>query len=133
LRRRPGPANRHQLRLGRLRRNPGLRAGAARALGRLRLRRLLDRMGRPRRHTGRDRSGQMTKKGDPDKPGLAEATRLIRSGGSRPPLARTVGPPIQRGSTVLMPDAASLYDHSQITYGRNGLAAQTALSEALGE
>jgi len=63
-----------------------------------------------------------------------EETRLIRAGmsaGGR--LVKTVGPPIQKGSTVLMPDAASLYDETQVTYGRGGLAAQNALMDALAE
>jgi cystathionine beta-lyase len=47
--------------------------------------------------------------------------------------ARTVAPPLQRGSTVLMPDARSLYDYSQTSYGRQGLAMQQALAEAIGE
>jgi cystathionine beta-lyase len=63
----------------------------------------------------------------------AEATRLIRAGAKPRALPRTVGPPIQRGSTVLMPDAASLYDHSQVTYGRGGLGMHEALAEALCE
>ncbi len=63
-----------------------------------------------------------------------EETRLIRAGMTTPGrLAKTVGPPIQKGSTVLMPDAASLYDESQTTYGRGGLAAQHALMDALCE
>ncbi|MDP1643072.1 MAG: cystathionine beta-lyase [Phenylobacterium sp.] len=65
---------------------------------------------------------------------MTEETRLIHSGLAQTPLARTVGPPIQRGSTVLLPNAAALYDHeSQVTYGRQGLAAQSALIEALAE
>lgn len=65
---------------------------------------------------------------------MTEETRLIHSGLAQKPLARTVGPPIQRGSTVLLPNAAALYDHeAQVTYGRQGLAAQTALIEALAE
>ncbi|MBA3810267.1 MAG: cystathionine beta-lyase [Caulobacteraceae bacterium] len=65
--------------------------------------------------------------------GGAEATRVIRSG--RPPghFSRTVGPSIEKGSTVLMPDAASLYDHRQATYGRGGLATHDALMSALVE
>lgn len=65
---------------------------------------------------------------------MTEETRLIHSGLAQTPLARTVGPPIQRGSTVLLPNAAALYDHeSQVTYGRQGLAAQSALISALAE
>ena len=63
----------------------------------------------------------------------SEATRLIRAGAGPRDLPRTVGPPIQRGSTVLMPDAASLYNHDQLTYGRAGLAGHEALAEALCE
>ena len=66
------------------------------------------------------------------KPG-AESTRLIRAGAQTGKLAKTVGPPIQKGSTVLLPDAASLYDTTQPTYGRGGLAAQNALMDALAE
>lgn len=69
--------------------------------------------------------------GDPDKE--AEATRIVHAGGGERRLVRTVGPPIQRGSTVLMPNAASLYDHKQPTYGRAGLATQEALREALAD
>lgn len=63
---------------------------------------------------------------------MAEETRLIRAGRAPQTLAKTVGPPIQRGSTVLLPDAASLYDDdNQLTYGRQGLAAQATLADAL--
>jgi cystathionine beta-lyase len=62
-----------------------------------------------------------------------EATRLIRAGKAPDALPRTVGPPIQRGSTVLLPNAAALYDESQPTYGRAGLAAQATLASALCE
>jgi len=68
------------------------------------------------------------------KPGKgSDATRLIRSGAGDRRLLKTVGPPIQRGSTVLLPDAASLYDHSNVTYGRAGLGVHEALAEALCE
>jgi cystathionine beta-lyase len=63
---------------------------------------------------------------------MSDETRLIHAGKTEAPLARTVGPPIQRGSTVLLPNAASLYDDAhQLTYGRAGLSAQAALQEAL--
>jgi cystathionine beta-lyase len=62
-----------------------------------------------------------------------DETRLIRAGAVGGKLSKTVGPPIQKGSTVLMPDAASLYDSKQTTYGRGGLAAQNALMDALAE
>lgn len=65
-------------------------------------------------------------------PRMSDETRLIRAGKTSGPLAQTVGPPIQKGSTVLLPDAASLYDDTgRLTYGRAGLAAQAALQEAL--
>jgi cystathionine beta-lyase len=65
---------------------------------------------------------------------MDDKTRLIRAGALRGPLAKTVGPPIQRGSTVLLPNAEALYDHDHfLTYGRQGLAAQAALQEALAE
>ena len=67
------------------------------------------------------------------KAGTTDATRLIRAGRAENLLSATVGPPIQRGSTVLMPDAASLYDSRLTTYGREGLAAQDALKAALCE
>ncbi len=63
----------------------------------------------------------------------SDATNLIRSGKAAAKLARTVGPPVQKGSTVLLPDAASLYDDRQPTYGRGGLATQEALKNALAE
>jgi cystathionine beta-lyase len=63
---------------------------------------------------------------------MADETRLIRAGASPRPLAKTVGPPIQKGSTVLLPDAAALYDdEAYVTYGRQGLSAHDALREAL--
>ncbi len=63
---------------------------------------------------------------------MTEETRLIRAGAAPDTLARTVGPPIQKGSTVLLPDAAALYDdENHVTYGRQGLSAQAALSDAL--
>lgn len=63
-----------------------------------------------------------------------DATRAIRAGKAPTSLPRTVGPPIQKGSTILLPNAASLYDDDgYVTYGRQGLAAQVALMEALAE
>jgi cystathionine beta-lyase len=62
-----------------------------------------------------------------------QATALIRAGQVTGKLARTVGPPIQKGSTVLIADAASLYDETQLTYGRAGLASQEALAGALAQ
>ena len=60
-------------------------------------------------------------------------TRLLRAGSHTPASAATVAPPLQRGSTVLFPDARSLYDPSLVSYGRLGLSMQTALAEAVGE
>ncbi len=65
---------------------------------------------------------------------MSDETRLIHTGKLPAALARTVGPPIQKGSTVLLPNAASLYDDAnQLTYGRAGLAAQAALQDGLAE
>ncbi|HWF77493.1 MAG TPA: cystathionine beta-lyase [Caulobacteraceae bacterium] len=63
----------------------------------------------------------------------SEATRLIRAGKAPADLLRTVGPPIQKGSTVLIGRAADLYDDRRPTYGRGGLAAHEALAAALAE
>lgn len=63
---------------------------------------------------------------------MDEETRLIRAGTAPKTLVKTVGPPIQKGSTVLLPNAEALYDDdNHVTYGRQGLAAQAALREAL--
>lgn len=62
-----------------------------------------------------------------------EATRWVHAGRLETDLVRTVGPPIQKGSTVLVPDAAGLYDESKPTYGRGGLATQSALTSALAQ
>ncbi|HEX2561257.1 cystathionine beta-lyase [Phenylobacterium sp.] len=65
---------------------------------------------------------------------MDEETRLIRAGQLSGPLAKTVGPPIQKGSTVLLPNAAALYDDDAfVTYGRKGLAAQEGLIDALNQ
>lgn len=63
---------------------------------------------------------------------MSDDTRLIHAGKAPGPLARTVGPPIQKGSTVLLPNAEALYDdENHLTYGRAGLSAQACLQEAL--
>lgn len=63
---------------------------------------------------------------------MSDETRLIHAGKTHGPLARTVGPPIQKGSTVLLPNAEALYDDANhLTYGRAGLSAQAALQDAL--
>ncbi len=64
---------------------------------------------------------------------MKDETRVVHSASEPKPLARTVNPPIQRASTVLMPDAASLYDPSQVGYGRAGLSTRNALCEAIAE
>jgi cystathionine beta-lyase len=69
----------------------------------------------------------------PDPSKLDKKTRLLRAGAGGATQVTTVSPPLQRGSTVLMPDAKSLYDYSLVSYGRLGLSMQTALAEALGE
>jgi cystathionine beta-lyase len=61
----------------------------------------------------------------------SDRTTVIHHAGETGPLAKTVGPPIQRGSTVLMPNARSLYDPTQVSYGRGGLEPQNALMSAL--
>lgn len=65
---------------------------------------------------------------------MDKETRLIRAGATGAELVKTVGPPIQKGSTVLLPNAAALYDDDAfLTYGRGGLAAHVALRSALAE
>ncbi len=60
------------------------------------------------------------------------ATTLIQVGaGDRLLRTRTVAPPLQRGSTLLMPDAASLYASQNPTYGMNALGVHEALVEGL--
>ena len=61
------------------------------------------------------------------------ATRVIHAGAVSDTPARTVGPVVERGSTVLVPSADALYDESIPTYGRGGLGTQTALMSALEE
>ena len=63
---------------------------------------------------------------------MSDETRLIHAGKAAASLARTVGPPIQKGSTVLLPNAEALYDDANhLTYGRAGLSAQACLQDAL--
>jgi cystathionine beta-lyase len=66
-----------------------------------------------------------------DKHPQSKQTRLIRAGAKTQAHMQTVSPPLQRGSTVLMPDARSLYDPRLETYGRRGLAMQAALMDAV--
>ncbi|MBU1377918.1 MAG: cystathionine beta-lyase [Alphaproteobacteria bacterium] len=63
---------------------------------------------------------------------MSDETRLIHAGKVAGALVKTVGPPIQKGSTVLLPNAEALYDDANyLTYGRAGLSAQTCLQDAL--
>jgi cystathionine beta-lyase len=64
---------------------------------------------------------------------MKDETRIIRAGAEAGPLVRTVNPPIQRASTVLLPNAAALYDPGHITYGRDGLSPRANLAQALAE
>ncbi len=65
------------------------------------------------------------------------ATRLVHAGDSTDArlgfAARGVNPPVQRASTVVLPDAASLYGGDHPTYGRAGLGVQASLEAALCE
>ena len=72
-----------------------------------------------------------------ERDGWGEATRLIRTAGgpetdAAGPHPVAVNPPVQRGSTVVLPDARSLYT-APVTYGRQGLVTQEALCAALCE
>ncbi|MBV8593783.1 MAG: PLP-dependent transferase, partial [Caulobacteraceae bacterium] len=61
------------------------------------------------------------------------STRLVHLGAADGPIPRTVGPPVVRGSTVLIDRALGLYDDSRPTYGRGGLSTHEALTSALCE
>ena len=75
--------------------------------------------------------------GDAAPAAWAEATRLVHAGDSAEArlglAARGVNPPVQRASTVLLPDAASLYGGEAPSYGRGGLGVKAALEAALCE
>jgi cystathionine beta-lyase len=63
---------------------------------------------------------------------MKPASRLIHPPGPGTQPAATVNPLIQKGSTVLLPDAEALYDDDAcVTYGRSGLASHEALKAAL--
>ena len=64
---------------------------------------------------------------------MKDATRLIRAGAGAKRPARTVNPPIQRASTVLLPNAAALYDPAQLSYGRTGLSPRDELCDAIAQ
>lgn len=73
----------------------------------------------------------------PTRPEWAPATRLVHAGDSAEAqagaAAKVVSPAIQRASTVLLPDAASLYAFDRPSYGRMGLGVQAALEAAISE
>ena len=76
--------------------------------------------------------------GGPVDPRWSEATRLIRTAGgpetAATPMPVAVNPPIQRGSTVLIPSAEQLHSPDICTYGLGrGLATHEALAAALAE
>jgi hypothetical protein len=63
---------------------------------------------------------------------MKPASRLIHPPRSEAQPTATVNPLIQKGSTVLLPDAKALYDDDAfVTYGRSGLASHEALKSAL--
>ena len=64
-----------------------------------------------------------------------DASRLIRAGAAegQDGGVRTVGPILQRASTVILPNAAALYDERRPTYGMNSLAVHDALRAGLCE
>jgi len=67
-----------------------------------------------------------------DPKSLKDATTLTHVGASDQPLrTRAVAPALQRGSTVLMPDAASLYASDTPTYGMNSHTIHAALVDGL--
>ena len=67
----------------------------------------------------------------------AQATRLVHAGDSAQArlgfAAKGANPPVQRASTVILPDAASLYAADRPSYGRGGLGVQASLEAALCE
>ena len=73
----------------------------------------------------------------PADPNWGLSTRLVHAGDSAEARlgaeAKVVSPAIQRASTVLLPDAASLYASDKPSYGRMGLGVQAALEAALCE
>jgi cystathionine beta-lyase len=73
----------------------------------------------------------------PTRPEWALNTRLVHAGDSEEAqagaAAKVVSPAIQRASTVLLPDAASLYAFDRPSYGRMGLGVQAALEAAISE
>ena len=87
-------------------------------------------MGRAERHARGDRPVS----GDAPNQPASHDTRLLHTRRETGPEVRTVGPPIQKGSTVLLPSATALYDDPDaITYGRSGLGVHQALENAMCE
>lgn len=66
-----------------------------------------------------------------DDPRLRPQSRAILAGRSPSRLTNVINPPVQRGSTVVLDRLDQFWDPGGRTYGRAGLAAQEALSEAL--
>ncbi|MFM8754466.1 MAG: cystathionine beta-lyase [Phenylobacterium sp.] len=63
---------------------------------------------------------------------MKPATRLVHARAPDRGNAKVVNPAIQKGSTVLLPDSAALYDDdAYVTYGRGGLSTHQALVAAL--
>jgi cystathionine beta-lyase len=63
---------------------------------------------------------------------MKPASRLVHPPRPATQPSATVNPLIQKGSTVLLPDAKALYDDDAfVTYGRSGLASHEALKSAL--
>jgi cystathionine beta-lyase len=71
----------------------------------------------------------------PPRPGWGPSTKAIRAGADAGrETVHTVGPPIQRASTVLLDKAADLYAPGRTTYGRpNALPTHEALIAAIAE
>jgi cysteine-S-conjugate beta-lyase len=65
------------------------------------------------------------------KQGRGRSTMLVQTGRDPASHEGAVNPPVQRASTVILPDAASLYDDDRQTYGLEGMSAHRALREAL--
>ena len=63
---------------------------------------------------------------------MKPSTRLVHPPAPSGRAPQTVNPVIQKGSTVLLPDAAALYDDdAYVTYGRGGLSVHEVLKAAL--
>ena len=69
------------------------------------------------------------------KPAQGASTRLIQAGvqAGQDASVRTVGPVLQRASTVILPNAEALYDERRPTYGMNSMAVHDALRVGLCE